>query len=276
MTTETDEWEPPDPDELAGAAAIVASARKIVALTGAGISTDAGIADFRGPNGLWTKNPDAEKLSTLDNYLADGALRRRGWIARLDSPVWRAQPTRAHLALVELESRGALHTLVTQNTDGLHHLAGNSPGLVVEIHGTTHWTVCWTCGDRQPTLTVLERVRQGDEDPRCQRPVHDGPECGGILKTATVSFGQSLNPEDLERAYMAAIDADVMLAVGTTLEVQPIAGIVPQALRAGASIVIVNGSATAYDSIADAVVRGPISEVLPAIVGAVPSSESSG
>lgn len=259
--------EPPDPEALAAARAIVERARAVVALTGAGISTEAGIADFRGPNGVWTKNPAAEKMATLRYYLSDPEVRRRSWRGRLDSPVWSAQPTAGHRALVELERRGCLEAIVTQNVDGLHQLAGSRPDRVVEVHGTAHWTMCWSCGDRLPTQTVLERVRAGEEDPRCRRPVAEsGAPCGGILKTATISFGQSLVREDIERAERAANRADVLLAVGTTLEVQPVAGIVPLAARMGARVVIVNGSPTALDRLADVVVRGRIGEVLPALV----------
>ena len=235
-------------------------ARSVVVLTGAGISTDAGIADFRGPNGIWTLNPDAERLSSLRHYLLDEEVRRSSWRSRLEAPVWTAKPTPGHYALVDLEHRGRLDAIVTQNTDGLHQLAGSLPAKVVEVHGTSHWTICWECGDRQPTLRVLERVRQGDDDPRCP--------CGGILKTATVSFGQSLDPEVLELAYLAARRADLLLAVGTTLEVQPVAGIVPLAARSGATVIIVNGSPTAGDAMADVVLRGPISTLLPALVAA--------
>lgn len=257
-----DGWETTDPEALAAATALIAGGRSIVVLTGAGISTDAGIRDFRGPQGVWTLDPTAERRANLSNYLEDEEVRRAAWRSRVNSPIWTAQPTKGHAAIVALEQRSVLHTLVTQNTDGLHQLAGNTPGRVVEVHGTTHWTVCWTCGDRKPTLVVLRRVEEGDDDPRCVQPG-----CGGILKTATVSFGQSLDRQDIERAMLAAAAADVLLAVGTTLEVQPVAGMAPLAVRGGALLVIVNGSPTAFDAIADVVVRGPIGTVLPLIVG---------
>lgn len=240
---------------------MLAGASRVVALTGAGISTDAGIPDFRGPSGVWTRDPAAEKLSTLEVYLRDPAIRQAAWRARLDAPVWSADPTSGHLALVELERGGQLRTIVTQNVDGLHQAAGSSPAIVVEVHGTTHWTVCWSCGDRTPTQTVLQRVRAGEEDPPCQA-------CGGILKTATISFGQQLDPAVLERAQRAALACDVLLAIGTTLEVQPVAGIVPLAKVRGAQVVIVNGDPTAGDGIADLVIRGRIGTVLPALVAA--------
>ncbi len=243
---------------------IIASACRLVALTGAGISTEAGIPDFRGPSGIWTKDPAAERLSTLSHYLEEEQTRRRSWASRLGAPVWSARPTAGHAALVELERRGVLHTIVTQNTDGLHQLAGSSPERVVEIHGTSHLTICWSCGDRQPTLSVLERVRAGDTDPRCEKPRGDAL-CGGILKTATVSFGQSLDQDDLERARRAAARCDVLLAIGTTLEVQPVAGMVPIAKRSGARILILNRGPTPYDTMADVVVSGRIGEILPVL-----------
>jgi NAD-dependent deacetylase len=264
--------EAPDPDVVARAAALLAVASSIVVLTGAGISTDAGIPDFRGPNGVWTRNPGAERMATLRHYLEDAEVRRAAWRSRLESPVWDAVPTPAHVALVALERQGRLHTLVTQNTDGLHRLAGTSPERLVEIHGTAHECVCWSCGDRLPTRVVLARVRSGEEDPHCERPAGDSGRvedglCGGILKTATVSFGQSLDWDDLERAQLAATECDLLLAVGTTLEVQPIAGVVPLARHLGKAVVIVNGSPTACDNLADAAVRGSISEVIPQLVG---------
>lgn len=265
-----------DPEALAAGRRLVREASAIVVLTGAGISTEAGIPDFRGPQGVWTKDPAAERMSHLRYYLADPDLRRRSWRARLDAPVWNAEPTAGHLALVGLEREGKLDTLVTQNTDGLHQLAGTAPDRVVEVHGTSHWSTCWSCGDRLPTQTVLARVRAGEEDPHCLRSrstggrgaADPGEVCGGILKTATVSFGQSLDRDDLERAQLAAARADLLLAVGSTLEVQPVSGIVPLAKASGAAVVIVNGSRTAHDDLADVVIRGRIGEVLPALVAA--------
>jgi len=235
-------------------------AERIVALTGAGISTDSGIPDFRGPQGVWTRNPEAERLATLQHYVADPEVRRRAWQGRLHSPAWTARPNAGHLALVTLERRGKLDTLITQNVDGLHQRAGSSPARVVEIHGTLHEVACLDCGARAPIEQALERVRAGEADPPCRG-------CGGILKTATISFGQGLLAEDLRRAQDAARRADLMLAVGTKLSVWPIAGVVPTAKEAGARVVIVNAEPTDMDGLADAVLRGPIGELLPRIVG---------
>jgi len=239
----------------------VAQARRVVVLTGAGISTDSGIPDFRGPQGVWTKNPAAEAQATLQHYLADPAVRRAAWRARLESAAWTAQPNRGHRALVELEQRGKLHALITQNIDELHRIAGNSAQRIIEVHGTMRRAMCWGCGLRTPMQEVLQRVRDGEADPAC-------PSCGGILKSDTISFGQALVPEVIERAMTVAREADLLLAVGSTLQVFPAAGIVPQARAAGARIVIVNDQPTAMDDLADAVLRGPIGEWLPAICAA--------
>jgi NAD-dependent deacetylase len=234
-------------------------ASRIVALTGAGISTESGIPDFRGPDGGWTKNPEAEKLATLQHYLGDPDVRRRAWRARIDSPALSATPNPGHRALVALEARGTLELLITQNVDGLHQAAGSDPARVVEIHGTSREVMCMACGERAPIERALARVRAGEEDPPCRS-------CGGILKSATISFGQNLVAEDLERADRAARSCDLLLAVGSTLGVYPIAGVVPVAKRAGARVVIVNGEPTEMDEIADAVLRGRIGEILPALV----------
>lgn len=237
----------------------VHEAERLVVLTGAGISTDSGIPDFRGPNGVWTKNPAAEKASTLEHWVSDPEVRRAGWRARLDSGMFRAEPNPGHRALAELDRQGRLHLLITQNIDGLHHAAGVDPSRIVEVHGNVREWVCLTCGARGPMAEVLDRVRAGDDDPACSA-------CGGIVKSATISFGQSLVPQDIQRAEEAALEADVLLAVGSTLQVYPVAGVVPLAKRAGARLAIVNNEPTPFDGIADAVLREPISDVLPALV----------
>ena len=254
------------------ARSLLKRAPRITVLTGAGISTDSGIPDFRGPDGVWTKNPGAERLSTLDAYVADAEVRVAAWRSRLESPIWRARPNAGHHALVALERRGVLHTLVTQNIDGLHLAAGHDPGSVVEIHGTIHETVCLQCGHRAQTSAVLDRVREGTRDPRCEAPGMTGT-CGGILKTATISFGQHLVPGELRRAERGARECDALLAVGSTLSVYPAAGMVPLAASAGAAIVIVNAQPTEQDHTADVVLRGSISETLPGIIGVDPAGD---
>jgi NAD-dependent deacetylase len=236
----------------------VDSSASIVALTGAGISTESGIPDFRGPQGLWTRNPKAEKLSNIHHYMADAEVRRLAWQSRLEHPAWRAMPNAGHRALVSLEERGKLHAIVTQNIDGLHQRAGSAPERVIEVHGTVHEVVCMRCGWRGPMLPVLERVRGGENDPPCA-------DCGGILKSATISFGQALVPDVIARAMRAAREAELLLVVGTSLHVYPVAGAVPTARAAGARVVIVNAEPTPFDHLADAVLSEPIGEMLPAI-----------
>ncbi len=243
----------------AHAGIVLAAAERVVVLTGAGISTDSGIPDFRGPNGVWTRDPAAEKASTLSHYVSDPEVRRAAWRNRLASPAWSAEPNAGHRALVELERQGRLHTLVTQNIDELHQRAGSDPALVVEVHGTMRRVACLSCGETAPMERALERVRGGEEDPPCRS-------CGGILKSATISFGQSLVAEDIERAFAAAEACDVLLALGTSLTVQPVSRLVPTAKQAGAAVVILNAEPTPYDGLADAVVAGSISEVLPRLV----------
>jgi NAD-dependent deacetylase len=246
--------------DLAEAARLVAESGRVVVLTGAGISTDSAIPDFRGPNGVWTKDPKAEKMATIQAYLAEPELRQRAWQARLASPVWEAEANPGHRALLGLEASDKLNLLITQNIDGLHHRAGSDPDRIVEIHGNIRTAVCWSCDYRAPMTDVLDRVRAGEADPPC-------PVCGGILKSSTISFGQSLVAEDIHRSMLAAAECDLLLAVGSTLGVFPIARVVPTAKAAGARIVIVNGDATEMDHHADAVVRGSISQVLPTITG---------
>jgi NAD-dependent deacetylase len=244
---------------LDDARARLAAAHRVVVLTGAGISTDSGLPDFRGPQGVWTKDPAAEKASHIDHYVSDPEVRRRAWRTRAASAARVLEPNPGHRALVDLERSGRLACLITQNVDGLHQAAGTDPALVVEVHGTMRGAACLSCGDRMPMADALSRVEAGEEDPACRL-------CGGILKSATVSFGQSLVTEDLVRADAAARSCDLLLAVGSTLSVYPIAEVVPLAVAHGADLVIVNGEPTAMDDLADVVVRGSISEVLADLV----------
>jgi NAD-dependent deacetylase len=237
----------------------LAAAERIMVLTGAGISTDSGIPDFRGPNGLWTKNPAAEKTSSLQHYLNDVEVRQAAWQNRLTTPAWTAEPNSGHRAIVELEHRGQLLAVVTQNIDGLHQKAGNDADRVIEVHGTVWFTRCWECDDRRPMFEALDRVRGGDGDPSCLA-------CGGILKSDTISFGQALVPAVIDRALQASESCDLLLAVGSSLSVFPAANCVPRAKAAGAQVIIVNGQPTAMDRYADSVIVGQIGEVLPALI----------
>jgi len=249
------------------ARSFIDAAKRVVVLTGAGISTDSGIPDFRGPQGLWTKNPLAEKMSNIHYYLADREVRKLSWQNRMASSAWTAKPNAGHLALVQLEKRKKLHALITQNIDELHQQAGNSRDLVIEVHGSMRRFMCWGCGMRGPMQRVLDRVRAGEEDPQCR-------DCGGILKSDTISFGQQLVPEVIDQAMRVAGEADAFVAVGTTLQVYPVAGAVDIARAAGAKVIIVNAQPTPYDEVADAVLPGSISEVLPAILGSASRSRT--
>jgi NAD-dependent deacetylase len=233
---------------------------RLAVLTGAGISTDSGIPDFRGPSGIWTKDPAAEKLSSYQAYMADAGLRRRSWQNRLAHPAWAAEPNLAHLALARL-ARSTIDTaVITQNIDGLHQRAGTPPGRVIELHGTMFAVVCTGCGDRTAMAGALARVRAGEGDPPCTC-------CGGILKSATVMFGQALEPGVFERAATAAAGCDLMLAIGSTLIVEPAASLCAIAAGAGAALVIVNRDPTPYDTAATAITRDPIGTAVPQIAG---------
>jgi NAD-dependent deacetylase len=235
------------------------AASRVSVLSGAGISTESGIPDFRGPQGVWTRNPAAQALFTLDTYLADPAVRETAWRSRLEHPAWDACPNAGHRALVALERSGRLHAIVTQNIDGLHQRAGNDPDRVIEIHGTLFEVECLSCGRRTSMRDNLDRVEAGERDPACRV-------CGGIQKSATISFGQALKVDVLRAAQRAAQRCDVLLAVGTTLQVQPAAGLARVAVAAGARLVIVNRDPTPYDDLASALLRDPIGETLPRLI----------
>ena len=246
-------------NEIIAAAQLVTEAKQVLVLTGAGISTDSGIPDFRGPDGVWTKYPEAEKASHIDFYVNDPEIRKTNWRLRASGELWpNIKPNNGHIALLELEKEDKLHTLVTQNVDGLHYAAGTNPEKIVEVHGNVHEAVCLSCEWSDSIEPILQRVRDGEEDPRC--------DCGGLIKAATILFGQSLVPEDLKRMGEALDSCDLLLTVGTSLQVFPVASVVEGAVLRDVKVVIVNGEPTGMDIYADAVVLGSISEVLPPIV----------
>ena len=236
-------------------AAWLRASRRAVMLTGAGVSTESGIPDFRGPDGVWTRDPRAERLSNIGYYLADPALRREAWQRRLEHPAWSAEPNAAHRAIAALGVAGLLALVVTQNIDGLHLLAGSSPERLIEIHGSIRDSQCLRCGDRRPMGETLGRVRRGEADPPCLV-------CGGILKSATVSFGQNLDAAHLARARAAAGRADLFIAVGTSLTVYPVAGLPEIALEAGGRLAIINAEPTTLDARAGIVLRGAAGKLL--------------
>ncbi|MGH9123175.1 MAG: SIR2 family NAD-dependent protein deacylase, partial [Acidimicrobiales bacterium] len=198
----------------------------------------------------------------IQHYVADPEVRKGVWRSRLSSPAWTAKPNAGHLALTELERQQRLRAIITQNIDGMHQKAGCDPERVIEVHGTMREVTCLSCGAREPMSSTLGRVRAGEEDPHC---LHDreGQTCGGILKSATISFGQALDLDVFDRAVTAVQSADLVLAIGSTLTVHPAAGLVPLAVKGRIPVVIVNAQSTPYDALAVAVVRTPISEALP-------------
>lgn len=254
-----------DPTDLATVAEWITCADHVVALTGAGISTESGIPDFRGPDGVWTRDPKAEALSTIDRYMSDPEVRRQSWeleranLMNLGYPL-RAQPNDGHLALAEMNRLGCLDFLVTQNIDGLHQAAGFPEDSLVEIHGNNRQTICVACKVKRPLRETLDRQ---EDDPPCL-------DCGGILKRDVVYFGESLNEHDLKRSEWHAGRAEVFIALGTKLEVRPAADLPGFALFNGARFVIFNNERTDLDRKADAIFREPLGEILPELVKLLP------
>ncbi|MFF3223041.1 NAD-dependent deacetylase [Nocardia suismassiliense] len=235
---------------------------RIGVLTGAGISTDSGIPDFRGPRGVWTKDPIAELLSTYDNYLADPGLRQRAWLARRDNPAWQARPNAAHTALAELAQAGRAVTIITQNIDRLHQRAGFPDDRVVEIHGNMFEVVCVECVYQTTMAATLDRVAAGEADPPC-------PDCGGVLKSATIMFGQQMDRRTMMKAMLTAQTSEIFLAIGSSLQVEPAASMCAIAVENGADLIIVNAEPTPYDSIATEIVREPIGTAVPRLVAEI-------
>jgi NAD-dependent deacetylase len=236
---------------------MLVDAERITVLTGAGMSTASGIPDFRGPQGVWTLDPEAERVSTLSCYLTDPAVRKAAWQRRTWSPVFSAEPNDAHRALADLERTGRLRAIITSNTDGLHQLAGST--TVIELHGSARRWRCESCRRTGPMEEMLARITAGEADPDC-------PTCGGIARATTILFEENLDPEVIDAAVAAASDCDVFLTVGTSLAVYPAAGLLPLALRAGARALIVNAEETEYDHYAWAVIRERIESVLPRLL----------
>lgn len=231
----------------------------VAVFSGAGMSTDSGIPDYRGPQGLWRREPDAEKLVTYEHYMADPEIRRRSWLMRAEIGALGAQPNAAHLAVAELERGGTPVRVITQNVDGLQQLAGTPARKVFELHGSARSVVCTGCHARSGMDDALSRVAAGEPDPACLL-------CGGILKAATVMFGERLDPQVLTQAVAVAKGCQVFVAVGSTLQVQPAASLAGMAAEAGARLVIVNAQETPYDSLADEVIREPIGTALPTLL----------
>ena len=242
---------------LEEAAGLLGAARRIVVFSGAGISTESGIPDFRSPGGLWTRY-DPRQLG-FRRYLTDPDTRRLAWRLRCELFHLDARPNPAHRACVRLAEAGRLAGVVTQNIDGLHQDAGLATELVCEVHGTGRQVVCLSCGERGPMAAAVARVEAGEDDPPCRR-------CGGILKAATVSFGQPIPSAVWDAAERMTAACDAFVAVGSSLAVQPAARLPVQAKRLGASLLIVNREPTPLDELADAVLHGEAGTLLPALV----------
>ena len=248
-----------DSNDIATVIQWLQEADNIVVFTGAGISTDSGIPDFRGPQGLWRTNPLAERTSTLSYYLNDPEVRKVAWAGRERTFDGSALPNDGHKALVRLQRANKLSAVVTQNVDGLHQASGIEEDKVWELHGTIAYARCWGCDDRRPMGDYIERVRQGEEDPDCF-------ECGGIVKSDAVLFEQSLNPEVIHGAFAAAENCSLMLAIGSTLGVSPANQAVVRARASGARVVIINGEETELDHIAHVRLVGSITPILKALM----------
>jgi NAD-dependent deacetylase len=211
---------------------------------------------------VWTRNPGLADAFRLDAFLADSAVRVAFWKSYVGHAAWRAEPNAAHRALAALERSGTAVRILTQNVDGLHQKAGSSPRKVLELHGSMHDVVCMGCGARTPSRETVTRVEAGDDDPRCTA-------CGGVLKLAVVLFGEHLDPAVVGPAERIAAHSGLMLAVGSSLRVEPVASLCAVAVNAGHRLVIVNRDPTPYDGIAVDVVREPIGTALPRICAAL-------
>jgi NAD-dependent deacetylase len=242
---------------FAEAQSLIARSQRIAGFSGAGISTESGIPDFRSPNGVWATN----RIVYFHEFLQDREARIEAW--RQKSLVWPAmrdaQPNAGHLAFAELERRGKLLGMITQNIDGLHQRAGNSPEKVIELHGTMVAAECLSCFDRISMDEALERIAHGDAAPACEK-------CGGMLKPATVSFGQSMPAREMEHAALISQQCEVFIAVGSSLQVYPAAGFPELAKQSGAALIIVNRDQTPLDDLADLVIREEIGQVLPRLI----------
>ncbi len=244
-------------EQIQDAAELMQQAKRIVALTGAGISTESGIPDFRSPGSIWQKNPP----TSYRDFLNNPEERKRYWQTRggLSTQVKEARPNAAHMALAELERRGVLLGIITQNFDGLHQDAGNNPGHIVELHGTSRFAGCTLCGARSSMAELQQRISAGEVDPRC-------PECGGLLKAATILFGQRVPDAELAHAKELVASCDLFLVVGSSLKVMPAAMLPRLALSRNVPLIIVNLQPTSLDSVADVAIHEKAGSVLPSLV----------
>jgi NAD-dependent deacetylase len=247
-------------NELHRLIALIGSSRRMVIFTGAGISTESGIPDFRSPGGIWSR---MQPIPYAD-YLADPQARRLSWQRRLEmEETWRqVQPNDGHRAVAELVARGKASHVITQNIDGLHQISGVPDGQVIELHGTTRRAACLACGARAEINTVLVHFDTHGQAPDCAS-------CGGLIKTATISFGQPMPEPEMARAEAATLACDLMLVLGSSLTVYPAAGFPLLARRKGAPVAILNRGQTPQDDIADLAIRAEIGPTMRAVIDAL-------
>jgi NAD-dependent deacetylase len=246
--------------QLQDAAELMQRAKRIVALTGAGISTESGIPDFRSPGSIWLQQPPV----SYHDFISKPEARQRYWQSRrnLSAQVIAARPNAAHLALAELERKQILQAIITQNFDGLHHDAGNKAERIIELHGTSRAAACTLCGRRSSINELQQRIDAGEIDPGC-------PDCGGFLKSATILFGQRVPEAELTRARELAAECDLFLVVGSSLKVIPAATLPRIALKNNVPLIIINLQPTPLDDCADVVIHEKAGVVLPPLVASL-------
>jgi NAD-dependent deacetylase len=246
-----------DPD-IAGLRQMIDEAKRVVIFTGAGISTESGIPDFRSPGGIWTKM----KPIDFSAFMSSAEARRETWRRRFatDETMRRAEPNRGHRAVAALVNRGKASAVITQNIDGLHQASGVPPSRVIELHGNTTYAHCLDCAQRYELADVREEFERTGEAPNCNA-------CGGFVKTATISFGQSMPPAAMIRAEEETLASDLFIAIGSSLVVYPAAGFPELAARNGARLVILNREPTSLDPLADLVLHREIGDTFGTAVG---------
>ncbi len=246
-------------ERLARAAAMLRESERVSIFSGAGISTDSGIADFRSPGGVW----DRYRIVTFQEFLSSAEARREYWAMKRDlfREIANARPNRAHTAIAELYGTGKLRCVVTQNIDGLHQAGGCPPEIVIELHGTNLRALCLECGRTWPYDEIQVRLEAGDLDPRCDS-------CRGLIKPATVSFGQPMPEEEVRRAFECVMQSDLILMIGSSLQVEPAASIPSAAHRAGARLIFINRTPTSWDHIAEVLFRENASDVMGRLIDA--------
>jgi NAD-dependent deacetylase len=238
----------------------IVQSEKVAVFTGAGVSTESGISDFRSPDGIWSRY-DPEDF-TIQRFVSDKEARKRNWALRKELVSANYQPNPAHHAIADLEKLGKLSCVITQNIDGLHHAAGNSEEKIIELHGTIKYAKCLECDDRLPMIDVLNRIDEGEEDPHCKK-------CGGLLKAATISFGEAMPVEEMRRAEICSRECDLFIVIGSSLLVYPAASMPIIAKQAGAKLVIINYTPTDMDTHADIVIHDKAGTVMEAILDRV-------